>query len=202
LNSSGSFADHARASPFRRPRLHAGRWRSSAGSLSPFSSSPPLLPPFFFFTNSGSVAPGWASWRLRPPVRLLHSSHLPQPGGGYSRFGERNPKGGRRRTGSRLGIFIGQLLGFASSREGGADAAQGARRGHPARQRCRGAAAMGVRCPAPTMPSRGRRREKGKRWGKERLTGGPHMAVKQEERWVVDGSADCVGPKGIGGLAV
>jgi hypothetical protein len=27
--------------------------------------------------DSGSAAPGWASWRLRPPVRLLHSSHLP-----------------------------------------------------------------------------------------------------------------------------
>jgi hypothetical protein len=46
-------------------------------SSPPASPSPPLLSPFLFFTNNGSAAPEWASRRLRPPVRLLHSSHLP-----------------------------------------------------------------------------------------------------------------------------
>jgi hypothetical protein len=48
----------------------------------------------------------------------------------------------------------------------------------------------------------GIRRGRGKRNQGRGLTGGVHLAVKQEERWVVDGLAGCVGPKGIGGLAV
>jgi hypothetical protein len=32
-------------------------------------------------------------------------------------------------------------------------------------------------------------REKGKRWGKKGMSGWAHMAVREEERWVVDGPA-------------
>jgi hypothetical protein len=55
---------------------------------------------------------------------------------------------------------------------------------------------------SPPLPPRFHHGEDGREKGREGLTGGSHLAVKQEERWVVDGPAGCVGPKGIGGLAV
>jgi hypothetical protein len=37
--------------------------------------------------------------------------------------------------------------------------------------------------------------ERGKGKGGDEADRGSHLVVKQEERWVVDGSAGCVGPK-------
>jgi hypothetical protein len=103
------------------------------------------------------------------------------------------------------GDFYRAALGFEGTGAGSANAAQGARGNHTARQRCRGAA-MGParhsrRLPCPTASTQDKVR-KGKRNQGRGLTGRSHLAVKQEERWVVDGPAGCVGPKGISGLAV
>jgi hypothetical protein len=101
-----------------------------------------LLLPLHERRNGGSCTASQPTHHSGPRLHpcLLHllsssnSSLLIQPGGGYNGFGERNPKGGH--TGSRLGIFIGRLLGFegASGRcrcgTGGDAAASGA----PARQ--------------------------------------------------------------------
>jgi hypothetical protein len=108
----------------------------------------------------------------------------------------------------RLGTGICKAaLGFEGIGAGGADAAQGARGGHPARQRCRGAAAMGPtrgsrRLPCPhsfvTGKTIGRKGKGGERRADRRGSPGSD----QEERWMAGGLAGCIGPKGIGGLAV
>jgi hypothetical protein len=73
-------------------------------SLSPFSSSPPLLHPFFFFTNSGSGMDFMAPAPSGPPSPLLPSSPPPLDCGAARR---KTPKGLLGRGG---GGFWGQNL--------------------------------------------------------------------------------------------
>jgi hypothetical protein len=69
-------------------------------------------------------------------------------------------------------------------------------------QRCRGRRPWGRRgclrrLPCPHGVVTGKTAGgKGESGGKKGLTGGPHMAAREEERWVIAGPAGCVGPQG------
>jgi hypothetical protein len=164
--SSLALVSLARAAPAsQRPRT-GGRRRGRAASASSTSGLRILLPITFFFPfmNGETVAPA----RRRSPRTTAAPGFIPAS---YTSFlpptppslfnlvvattdlGKETPKGGH--TGSRLGIFIGRLLGFegASGRcrcgTGGDAAASGA----PARQ---GAAPMAGVSTAVLPPPRHR----------------------------------------------
>jgi hypothetical protein len=119
----GEGATPASSSGFRRRRRPSA---AQAGGAAVQAPSPPSL---LLLTHGETAAP--TSWRLRPPVRLLHSSHLPllpriavaarrnTPRGSYAGaaadFGGKIPKVAARRTGrpaDRGWGFIGRRLGF------------------------------------------------------------------------------------------
>jgi hypothetical protein len=56
--------------------------------------------------------------------------------------------------------------------------------------------------PAPSMPSRRRSREKGKKVGERRADRRAPHGSDQEERWMAGGPAGCVGPKGMVGCGL
>jgi hypothetical protein len=113
--------------------LTGGLWASrhdGAGSLFPFSSSPPLLlSPFFYFMNNGSTAPGWASWHWQQRVLsagvMARSSSLPLllpillPFSDDRRmdwYWGISPCGGGSEVRPTNGVFIPGRLGFKGGR--------------------------------------------------------------------------------------
>jgi hypothetical protein len=172
------------ASPVRRPRLQDGQRpvgpaarrrralpRAASSPLSPSDSSSSLPPPSLILVRR------WMDWG-----RISH--------------------GGADQGRTGWGGFIGRLLGFLGD-EWTAGGPWRPRLGHAAgiprpRLARRGAVETAPRCLSHGASMYGgEERDAGKGWW---LTAGAHLAVKQEERWVVDGPAGCVGPKCIGGL--
>jgi hypothetical protein len=113
---------------------------------------------------------------------------------------------GRRRIlgGVDWGGFIGRLLGFPGTGADGWDSSASvllATRRHQG-----GAGELGARrasCLRGAPASRWGTTEEGEKGeGKEELTGGPHMAAREEEWWVIAGPAGCVGPQGMVGCGL
>jgi hypothetical protein len=142
----------------------------------PSASPPPLAPPSFH-----QLLPPSSTWWCLQRIW----GKKPQREGGSAQW-------------SKMGIFIGRLLGFEGASERcrcgtGGDAAA-IRRASATGGGAHGWRRHGVP-PAPTTSSRGALSEE-KRWEKERADRWAPHGSDQEERLVVDGPAGCVGPKG------
>jgi hypothetical protein len=122
-------------------------------------------------------------------------------------LGAKSPKAARYRE-DRLGRLYRAAPRVSRHGSGRLGCGTGARGGHPAacaagRGGGHGADADAGVAPYPhgvvTGKTAGRKGEGG---GKKGLTGGPHMAVREEERWVIAGPAGCVGPQGMVGCGL
>jgi hypothetical protein len=181
--------------------LTGGLWASrhdGAGSLFPFSSSPPLLlSPFFYFMNNGSTAPGWASWRWQQRVlsaeAMARYSSLPlllpillpfsddrrmdwywgiSPcGGGSERV---------RGEADEWGLYTraARVQGWTMASGRSSQVVWRASRCASTVGAAMGAGASSP-CPPPGPPatSRGKKQMKGKSGERNRLNGGAHLAV-------------------------